>query len=160
MFIAHLHQRLRLYTIGWMNLNIHPHVMHLIQDVQLRLLRQKSSIKSIDIILVQRIKVREFVEVSGISHSTVISILHEQLKKLSARWVRLLTVDHKRDRVTILKQCLEIFQPDEFPRNPNEFLRRFITVDETWIHYFTSETKEQLKQWTSRMNQFRRRRRP
>jgi len=31
----------------------------------------------------------------------------------------------KRDRVTISKQCLEIFQ-----RNPDEFLRRFITVDE------------------------------
>ena len=47
-------------------------------------------------------------------------------------------------RVTILKQCLELFQ-----RNPDEFLRRFITVDETWIHYFTPETKEQSKQWTS-----------
>ena len=29
-----------------------------------------------------------------------------------------------------------------FNSNPNEFLRRFITVDETWIHYFTPETKE------------------
>ena len=47
----------------------------------------------------------------------------------------LLTVDHKRDRVTISKQRLEMFQ-----RNPDEFLRQFttsITVDETWIHYFT-----------------------
>ena len=76
----------------------------------------------------------------------MISILHEQLgmKKLSARWVlRLLTVDHKHDRVTISKQCLEMFQ-----RNPDEFLR-FITVDETWIHYFTPEMKEQSKQWAS-----------
>jgi len=58
----------------------------------------------------------------------MISILHEQLgKKLSAKWVlRLLTVDHKRDYVTISKQCLEMFQ-----RNLGEFLRRFITVDET-----------------------------
>ena len=55
-------------------------------------------------------------------------------------------MDHKRDRVTISKQCLEMF-PDE--RNPDEFLRRFITVDKTWIHYFTPETKEQSKQWTS-----------
>jgi len=33
---------------GWMNLNVivHPHVMHLVRDVQLRLIRQKSSIKS------------------------------------------------------------------------------------------------------------------
>ncbi|XP_012057892.1 PREDICTED: histone-lysine N-methyltransferase SETMAR-like [Atta cephalotes] len=72
------------------------------------------------------------------------------MKKLSTRWVsRLLTVDHKRDCVTISKQCgdnnLEMFQ-----RNPDEFLRRFITVDETRIHYFTPETKEQCsKQWTS-----------
>ncbi|KAG5339007.1 SETMR methyltransferase, partial [Acromyrmex charruanus] len=34
------------------------------------------------------------------------------------------------DRVTISKQYLEMFQ-----RNPDEFLCRFITVDETWIHY-------------------------
>ncbi|KYN03838.1 Acetylcholine receptor subunit alpha-like protein [Cyphomyrmex costatus] len=65
------------------------------------------------------------------------------MKKLSARWApRLLTVDHKRERVTISKQYLEMFQ-----RNPDEFLRRVITVDETWIHYFTPETKEQSKQW-------------
>ncbi|EFN88723.1 hypothetical protein EAI_03287, partial [Harpegnathos saltator] len=25
---------------------------------------------------------------------------------------------------------------------------RFITMDETWVHHFTPETKEQLKQWT------------
>ena len=40
-----------------------------------------------------------------------------------------------------------------FQHNPDEFLRRFITVDETWIHYFTPETKEQSKQWTSPVNQ-------
>jgi len=36
-----------------------------------------------------------------------------------------------------------------FQRNPKEFLRRFVTVDETWIHWYTPETKEQSKQWTS-----------
>jgi len=79
------------------------------------------------------------------SQATVISILHEQLdiKKLSARWVpRLLTVDHKRDRITISKQYLEMF------RRNSEFLHRFITVDETWIYHFTPEMKES-KQWTS-----------
>nr|XP_041633408.1 uncharacterized protein LOC121503244 [Drosophila kikkawai] len=30
-----------------------------------------------------------------------------------------------------------------------EFLRRFVAVDETWIHWYTLETKEQSKQWTS-----------
>ena len=32
-------------------------------------------------------------------------------------------------------------------RNPSEFLRWYITVDETWIHFYTPETKEQSKQW-------------
>jgi len=40
-----------------------------------------------------------------------------------------------------------------FQRNPDEFLRWFITVDETWIHYFTPETKEvkimDFTRWTS-----------
>ena len=33
--------------------------------------------------------------------------------------------------------------------NPREFLHRYITVDETWIHFHTPETKEHSKQWTT-----------
>ena len=36
-----------------------------------------------------------------------------------------------------------------FKRNPKEFLRRFVTVDETWIHHYTPEIKEHSKEWTS-----------
>ena len=73
--------------------------MHLVQDVQLRLLRQKSLIKSDIVLTDRRMKVRELIEATGISHGTVISILQLGMKKLSARWVScLLTVDHKRDR--------------------------------------------------------------
>ncbi|XP_025161796.1 histone-lysine N-methyltransferase SETMAR-like [Harpegnathos saltator] len=95
----------------------------------------------------RRMKVREVAEAVGISTERVHHILHEYLdmKKLSARWVpRLLTLDHKRNRVTISKECLAMFS-----RNPNEFLRRFVTVDETWIHHTTPETKEQSRQWVS-----------
>jgi len=58
--------------------------------------------KVYDIVLTdRRVKVRELVKTTGISqyNGTVISILQEQLsmKKLSARWMRLLTVNHKRD---------------------------------------------------------------
>ena len=66
-----------------------------------------------------------------------------EYEKAIGRMGVMFAVDHKHYRVT--KQCLEMFQ-----RNPDEFLCRFITVDETWIHYFTPETKEQSKQWTSR----------
>ncbi|XP_039309549.1 protein GVQW3-like [Solenopsis invicta] len=101
-----------------------------------------------DLILAdRRLKVREIAEIVGISKDRVGHILHEILgiRKLSARWVsRLLTPDNKRNRETTSEQCLTLFK-----RNPKEFLRRFVTVDETWIHWYTPETKEQLKQWTS-----------
>ncbi|XP_011636535.2 uncharacterized protein LOC105426827 isoform X1 [Pogonomyrmex barbatus] len=32
-------------------------------------------------------------------------------------------------------------------RNPQDFRCRFVTVDETWIHHYTPETKLQFKQW-------------
>src|SRR5436190_5083057 len=65
---------------------------------------------------------------------------------LTARWVpRLLTLDQKRIRMNISKALLE-----RFKRNESDFLRRLITVDETWIHHFTPETKEQSKQWTAK----------
>ena len=80
----------------------------------------------------RRLKVREIAETVGISKDRVGYILHESLgmRKLSARWVpRLLTPDNKRNRETTSEQCLTLFK-----RNPKEFLRRFVTVDETWIH--------------------------
>lgn len=101
-----------------------------------------------DIVLAdRRLKVKEIAEMTGISYGATSDILHKELgmKKLSARWVpRLLTVDQKRNRVTISKDCLDMFK-----RNPKEFLRRFVTVDKTWIHHYTPETKEQSKQWIS-----------
>ena len=27
-------------------------------------------------------------------------------------------------------------------------MRRYVTVDEAWIHYYTPETKNQSKMWT------------
>lgn len=34
-----------------------------------------------------------------------------------------------------------------FRCNAADFLRRHITVDQTWIHYYTSKTKRQSSQW-------------
>jgi histone-lysine N-methyltransferase SETMAR len=65
------------------------------------------------------------------------------MRKLSARWVpQLLTVDQKQNCVRYSKDNLQLFQ-----WNPQEFRRRFIAVDETWIHHYTPETKELSKQW-------------
>lgn len=95
----------------------------------------------------RRLKVHEIAEAAGISDDRVHSILHEHLgmRKLSARWVpHLLSFDQKQVRWDLSEECLDLFN-----RNKKEFLRRFVTVDETWVHYYTPETKVQSKQWVS-----------
>jgi len=93
----------------------------------------------------RQMKVREISETIGISKERVGYILHDELdiKKLCARWVqRLLTADQKRTRTKTSEQCLE-----RFNKNKTDFVRRFITMDETWIHRYTPESKQQSKQW-------------
>jgi len=93
----------------------------------------------------RRMKLREIAEIIGISKHRVGYILHEELdmKMLCARWVpRLFTTDQKRTRMKISEQCLE-----RFNKNKTDFLRRFITMDETWIHHYTPESKQRSKQW-------------
>nr|XP_033783950.1 histone-lysine N-methyltransferase SETMAR-like [Geotrypetes seraphini] len=95
-----------------------------------------------------RLTLNEIAEAAGISSECVHTILHEYLgmRKLSARWVpRLLTMDQKRVRLDISKTCLE-----RFKHNERDFLRRFVIVDETWVHHYTPETKQQSRQWTTR----------
>ena len=87
---------------------------------------------------------RAIVEATGISQGTVFSILHEKLGvknhfgKKTIVVPRLLSVENKRNRVVDSEAVLALFR-----RTSDEFLRRYITVDETWIHYYTPETKEQ-----------------
>jgi histone-lysine N-methyltransferase SETMAR len=62
------------------------------------------------------------------------------MRKLCARWVpHLLTEDQKCTRMKISEQCLE-----HFNKNKTDFMRRFITMDETWIHHYTPESKQQV----------------
>jgi hypothetical protein len=37
---------------------------------------------------------------------------------------------------------------EHFNKNKTNFVRRFISMDETWIHHYTPESKQQSKQWT------------
>jgi histone-lysine N-methyltransferase SETMAR len=88
----------------------------------------------------RRMKVREIAETIGISKERVGYILHEELdmKKLCARWMLFcLTTDQKRTRMKICEQCLE-----RFNKNKTGFMRRFITMDENWIHHYTPESKQ------------------
>jgi len=43
----------------------------------------------------------------------------------------------------ISERCLE-----RFNKNKTDFVHQFITMDETWIHHYTPESKQQSKQWT------------
>jgi histone-lysine N-methyltransferase SETMAR len=94
----------------------------------------------------QQMKMREIAESIGISKERVGYILHEELnmKKLCAVWVpRLHTADKKRTCMKISEQCLE-----HFNKNKTDFVHQFITMDGTWIHHYTPESKQQSKQWT------------
>lgn len=93
----------------------------------------------------RRLKLHEIAEAVQISKERVCNILNNILcfHKVCARWVpRLLTADQKMNRKTISQDNLTLFR-----KNPTEFLRRFITMDETWIHHYTPESKLQSKQW-------------
>jgi len=84
----------------------------------------------------RRMKVCEIADTIGISKERVGYILREELdmKRLCARWVpRLLTADQKRTSMKISEQCLE-----RFNKNKTDFVRRFITIYETWIHHYTA----------------------
>ena len=81
----------------------------------------------------RKLKLREIADTLKISYGSVHAILHEHLsmRKLLSKWVpRLLTVDQKRQRVVGSERCLELFR-----RNKPNFLRRYVTMDGTWIHH-------------------------
>lgn len=48
----------------------------------------------------------------------------------------------KRIRMQIFQDCL-----DHFKRNTIDFIRRFVTTYETWIHHYIPESKQKSKQW-------------
>lgn len=102
--------------------------------------------KICDLILTdRRLTIREIADTIGISYERTQNIIVNELgfSKVSARWVpRLLSVEQKRIRLTISRDCLEMFEAD-----PQDFLARFVTMDETWVHHYTPESKQQSKQW-------------
>ncbi|XP_063362897.1 histone-lysine N-methyltransferase SETMAR-like [Cydia amplana] len=93
----------------------------------------------------RRMTIRHLVELTGISYGSIQRILTDELhmKKVSARWVpRMLTAEQKKIRCEISKSNLDKYQTD-----PETFLRRFVTMDESWIHHFDPETKQQSMTW-------------
>jgi len=65
------------------------------------------------------------------------------MRKLSAKWVpKCLNADQKRQRWQLSEQHLEFFR-----RDPNYFLSRLVTMDETWLYHYDPETKQQSMEW-------------
>ena len=87
----------------------------------------------------RKLKLREIPDTLKISEVTVFTILHESLgmHKLFSKWVSSLhTPNQKQQRFDDSERCLELFK-----RGKKNFLRRYMTMDETWIHHYTPETK-------------------
>ncbi|GFW51568.1 putative DD34D transposase [Trichonephila clavipes] len=89
----------------------------------------------------RKVKMIEIAETLKISQERVGHIMNEYLdmRKLCSKWVPCeLTINQKQQRIDDSKQCLELFN-----RNKSELLRRYVTVDQTWLQHFTPESYRQ-----------------
>ena len=95
----------------------------------------------------RKLKLPEIADGLKISQGSVFIIFLEflSMRKLCSKWwLLLLTFDQKWKRVEDSERCLQMFQ-----RNKKESLRKYVTIDETWIHHFTPESNQQSAVWTA-----------
>ena len=93
----------------------------------------------------RRISAKSIAEQLGISRERVGSIIHEDMdiRKVSDKWVpKCLNANHKCQRCRSSEQILEFFQ-----RVPYDFLSQLVTMDETWLYHYDTETKQQSMEW-------------
>ncbi|KAF7272296.1 hypothetical protein GWI33_014920 [Rhynchophorus ferrugineus] len=99
------------------------------------------------ILIERKLKLNEIADTIKISTERVHHIIHEYvgMRMLCAKWVpREHIFDQKQRRVDDLEQCLKMIK-----HNKPEFLRRYVTMDETWLHHFTPKSNRQLSEWTA-----------
>lgn len=92
----------------------------------------------------RRVTINQIAEKMGMSFGSVSFILHEKLgfSKLSSRWVpRLLTPAQKQKRVESCQGLLQLWRAD-----PEDFHNQIVTGDETWVHHYDPESKQQSMQ--------------
>ncbi len=71
---------------------------------------------------------------------------HLDLSKLSARWVlKLLGEDQLATRANLSFQTL-----NKWDANPDDFLQRIVTGDETWLYQYDPKDKQKSRQWLPR----------
>jgi len=92
----------------------------------------------------RRMSVRMIADTLNIPKTSVHDIIRNNLhmRKVCAKFVpKLLSNDHKNNRVTIATELLERLQ------NESGFLSNVITGDETWAFEYDPETKRQSSEW-------------
>ena len=90
----------------------------------------------------RRVSIKWISETLCISYGSVFLIDKLGLKN-SAQWVpRMLTPDQKQVRVTLSEALLAQINADS-----ENLFDRFVTMDETWVHHFDPETKQQSMEW-------------
>jgi hypothetical protein len=92
-----------------------------------------------------RISTKKKAQTLAISRERVGCIVHEilDMRKLSAQWIpKCLNAVQKRERALASQAIL-----DQFRWDPVGLLNCLLTMDETWIHIYDPETKEQSKDW-------------
>ena len=93
----------------------------------------------------RKISIECIVQETGLSTGTVHTILHEHLSmsKVCARWVpKMLTPDMKATRVNKSSVLLSRYNV-----NPENFLSRVVTGDETWVYYYDPPSKFESIEW-------------
>jgi len=92
-----------------------------------------------------RISAKSITEQLGIKRERVGSIIHGDLdlRKLFAKWVpKFLNANQELQRCQTSELILKFFR-----RDPNDFLSRLVTMDETWLYHYDPETKQQSMEW-------------
>ena len=95
----------------------------------------------------RRVTLRWLERLVGVSHSTIVKILHEHLgmRKLSARWVpHRLSPEQMQARVGFAQLMLA-----RFDGGRSKLVDNILTGDETWVYFYDPETKEQSRQWVT-----------
>ena len=88
---------------------------------------------------------RQLTQQASCINASSLSYTNINMKMLSAKWLRHeLTMNQKRIRMNISINVL-----NKFHKNSMDLLYRFINLDETCVHYYTSKIKWKLKQYIS-----------
>ena len=92
-----------------------------------------------------RVTISWIAERLHVSYSTIHRILHDHLnyRKLSARWVPRLLSDAQRAKRVESSRLLKLLMFAD----PEDFYFRYVTTDETWVHYYEPESKQESQVW-------------